>query len=43
MILTCYRCPRQISFPGSKRNLFARAFGWIVRGGALLLLLLRER
>lgn len=37
MILTCHRCPKQISFPGSKRNFYARLFGWIVRGGALFL------
>ncbi len=37
MILTCHRCPRQLAFGGSRRDFFARLFGWIVRGGALFL------
>lgn len=32
MILTCHTCPRQLCFHGSKRNLFARLFGWVIRG-----------
>jgi len=31
-MLTCHRCPRQIAFRGSKRDLFARLFGWIIVG-----------
>lgn len=33
MILTCYSCPKQICFCGSNRNLFARLFGWAMKGG----------
>lgn len=33
MILTCHWCPRQISFPGSKRDLYAQLFGWSAAGG----------
>ena len=33
MILTCYVCPRQLSFAGSDRRLFASLFGWEVSGG----------
>ncbi|NUR12338.1 MAG: hypothetical protein HOQ20_10925 [Bradyrhizobium sp.] len=32
MMLTCHRCPRQIAFPGSKRDFFARLFGWVISG-----------
>lgn len=43
MMLTCYRCPKQIAFKGSSRDLFARLFGWVRKGGALLLRCLRRR
>ncbi len=33
MILTCHDCRRQLCFHGTDRNLFARLFGWVVRGG----------
>lgn len=33
MMLTCYRCPKQIAFKGSSRDLFARLFGWVRKGG----------
>jgi hypothetical protein len=35
MIVTCHRCPRQISFPGTWRRRIAMAllFGWSHRGG----------
>ena len=33
MILTCYKCPRQLCFAGSNRDLYARLFGWLNRGG----------
>lgn len=33
MTLTCYRCPCQIAFPGNKRDVFARLFGWAKHGG----------
>lgn len=32
MTLTCFRCPCQIAFPGRKRDLFARLFGWTRAG-----------
>lgn len=32
-MLTCHLCPRQIAFRGSKRDLFARLFGWVIKGG----------
>lgn len=33
MTTTCHDCPRQIGFPGSKRDAYARLFGWSVSGG----------
>ncbi len=33
MTLTCYGCPVRIAFPGSRRDHWARLFGWIERGG----------
>ncbi|NGO64217.1 hypothetical protein G6N76_11060 [Rhizobium daejeonense] len=33
MILTCYDCPKQLSFSGSNRDRFVSLFGWSVRGG----------
>lgn len=33
MILTCHDCPRQISFPGSRRDVFAGLFGWSASSG----------
>lgn len=33
MTTTCHDCPRQISFPGSKRDTYARLFGWSTAGG----------
>lgn len=33
MIVTCHDCPRQISFPGSKRDTYARLFGWSALSG----------
>lgn len=41
MILTCYKCPRQPCFAGSNRDLYAHLFGWLNRGGAVLLHLLQ--
>ena len=41
MILTCYKCPRQLCFAGSNRELYVRLFGWLNRGGALFLHLLQ--
>lgn len=41
MILTCHDCPRQLVFSGSNRERFAVLFGWLNRGGALLLRFLR--
>lgn len=43
MILTCYRCPRQICFAGGNPKVWARSFGWVIKaddkgGGAFLLL-----
>lgn len=42
MILTCHTCPKQLCFHGRDRDLYARLFGWVVRGGAVFLLFLRE-
>lgn len=38
MIVTCYRCPKQICFCGKdeKRSHFALLFGWVLRGGRYL-------
>lgn len=35
MIVTCSTCSKQLVFAGThrKRNLFARLFGWVLRGG----------
>ena len=33
MILTCHTCPKQICFPGRRRDFFARMFGWAIVGG----------
>lgn len=33
MIITCTRCERQISFAGRARDVMARLFGWVVKGG----------
>lgn len=32
MILTCHTCPKQLCFCGSNRSLFARMFGWVIKG-----------
>lgn len=36
MILTCYRCPLQLAFPGKNVRHYLRAFHWARREGRYL-------